>query len=61
MVSIGYSVQFAQLGGTLCMNQLYDAGTTERSPALEPFSAVSPQIDQLNSIRVLTLKEAAAE
>lgn len=61
MVNIGYSVQFAQLGGTLCMNQLYDAGTIERSPALEPFATVSPQIDQLNSMRVLTLKEAASE
>lgn len=61
MVSIGYSVQFLQLGGTLCMNQIYDTGTTERSPALEPFAAVSPQIDQLNSMRVMTLKEAAAE
>lgn len=61
MISIGYSVQFMQLGGTLCMNQVYDAGTTERSPALEPFATVSPQIDQLNSMRVMTLKEAAAE
>ncbi|KAJ4415351.1 hypothetical protein N0V82_007401 [Gnomoniopsis sp. IMI 355080] len=30
-------------------------------PGAGPFSAISPQIDQLNSMRVLTLKEAAAE
>ncbi|ROW15441.1 hypothetical protein VPNG_02432 [Cytospora leucostoma] len=62
MVSIGYSALYAGLGGTLCMNQLYHTGTTEADPAeLEPFAAVSPQIDQLKSLRVLTLKEAASE
>lgn len=62
MVSIGYSALYAGLGGTLCMNQLYHTGTTEADPAvLEPFASVSPQIDQLKSLRVLTLKEAANE
>ncbi|KAL1867476.1 hypothetical protein Daus18300_006320 [Diaporthe australafricana] len=62
MLSIGYSAAYMQLGGTLCMNQLYHTGTTGPAPAeLEPFASVSPQIEQLNSLRALTLTEAAGE
>lgn len=62
MLSIGYTAAYMQLGGTLCMNQLYHTGTTEASPAvLEPFATVSPQIDQINSMRVQTLTNAASE
>jgi hypothetical protein len=62
MLSIGYSASYMQLGGTLCMNQLYHTGTTTPKPAeLEPFGAVSPQIEQLNSLRALTLTEATGE
>ncbi|ROW09007.1 hypothetical protein VMCG_02683 [Cytospora schulzeri] len=62
MLSIGYSAAYLQLGGTLCMNQLYYTGATETSPAvLEPFATVSPQIDQLNSMRAMTLTGAVAE
>lgn len=58
MLSIGYTATYMQLGGgTLCMNQLYHTGTTDTSPAVsEPFATVSPQLDQLNSMCVLTLK-----
>ncbi|KAI3394085.1 hypothetical protein diail_3209 [Diaporthe ilicicola] len=62
MLSIGYSASYMQLGGTLCMNQVYHTGTTGPAPAeLEPFASVSPQIEQLNSLRTLTLTEAAGE
>lgn len=61
MISIGYSVSFAQLGGDLCMNQLYYTGPVENPPVLEPFATVQPQIDQLNTMRTLNLKDAAAE
>lgn len=62
MISIGYSAAYMQLGGTLCMNSLYHTGTTNPNPAeLEPFAAVSPQIEQLNSLRALKLTEAAGE
>ncbi|OTB02353.1 hypothetical protein M426DRAFT_74692 [Hypoxylon sp. CI-4A] len=61
MLSIGYSAAFAQLGGELCMNQLYYTQATERPSVLEPFASVQPQIEQLNSMRTLTLKEAATE
>lgn len=62
MLSIGYSASYMQLGGTLCMNGLYHIGSTAPNPPeLEPFAAVSPQIEQLNSLRALTLTEAAGE
>lgn len=61
---IGYSASFMQLGGTLCMNQVYHTGATEAAAApevLDPFVKVSPQVEQLNSMRALTLKDAAGE
>ncbi|OTA76491.1 hypothetical protein M434DRAFT_88032 [Hypoxylon sp. CO27-5] len=61
MISIGYSAAFAQFGGELCMNQLYYTRAVEKPLVLEPFASVQPQIDQLNSMRTLTLKEAAEE
>lgn len=62
MLSIGYSASYMQLGGTLCMNQVYHTGTAEGAPAvLDPFAKISPQVEQLNSMRALTLKDAAGE
>lgn len=64
MLSIGYSASYMQLGGTLCMNQVYHTGTSggDGPPAvLDPFIKISPQIEQLNSVRALTLREAAGE
>lgn len=62
MLSIGYSASYMQLGGTLCMNQVYHTGTSEAAPeVLDPFVKVSPQVEQLNSVRALTLKDAAGE
>lgn len=62
MLSIGYSAAYLQLGGVLCMNQLYYTAATETGPAvLEPFAKVSPQIYQLNTMRAMTLTGAVAE
>lgn len=66
MLSIGYSASYMQLGGTLCMNSVYHTGARaagdDGAPAvLDPFVRVSPQVEQLNSIRSLTLRDAAGE
>ncbi|PQE05921.1 oxidoreductase FAD-binding protein [Rutstroemia sp. NJR-2017a BVV2] len=59
MVSIGYAAAFGMIA---CQNQVYytkEATTTP--PVLEPFTAIQPQIDALNSLRVLNLTSAASE
>lgn len=62
MLSIGYSASYMQLGGTLCMNQVYHTSAAEAAPeVLDPFVKISPQVEQLNSVRTLTLKDAAGE
>lgn len=61
MVSSGYSVAFAALGGHLGMNQLYYTREVEKPAVLEPFANIQPQIDVMNSMRMLTLKDAANE
>ncbi|KAH8586118.1 hypothetical protein B0O99DRAFT_695797 [Bisporella sp. PMI_857] len=58
MISIGYTAQFGQV---VCQNQLYYTQEVENPPVLEPFTAIYPQIDALNSMRMLTLKDAASE
>ncbi|KAJ0116703.1 FAD-binding domain-containing protein [Diaporthe amygdali] len=61
MLSIGYSASYMQLGGYLCLNQVYHTGMAERPDVLDPFVTVSPQVEQLNTMRALTLREAAGE
>ncbi|KAF2865235.1 hypothetical protein BDV95DRAFT_260051 [Massariosphaeria phaeospora] len=61
MVSQGYSGLFKALGGHFCMNQLYYTREVEKPAVLEPFVSVQPQIDAMNSMRMLTLKDAANE
>ncbi|KAG6358351.1 hypothetical protein INS49_014235 [Diaporthe citri] len=62
VLSIGYSASYMQLGGTLCMNHVYHTGEGVTAPeVLDPFVKVSPQVDQLNSMRSLTLKDSAGE
>ncbi|KAI0481794.1 hypothetical protein F4859DRAFT_476025 [Xylaria cf. heliscus] len=59
MLSIGYS---GMLGSQLmCLNQVYDTKGTDKSPVLRPFTDIQPQIDQMNSLRIHTLSEAARE
>lgn len=60
MISIGFAAQFGPQ--PMCQNQIYYTQEVDQSPAvLEPFVSVTPQIDQMNSMRALTLKEAASE
>ena len=61
MISQGYSGMFADLGGHFCMNQLYYTREVENPEILQPFVGVQPQIDAMNSMRMLNLKEAANE
>jgi hypothetical protein len=59
MLSIGYAAQF---GGNMCMNTVYYTSETQTvPPVLEPFTTIEPQIQQLNSLKPLTLTEASSE
>ncbi|APA06370.1 hypothetical protein SS1G_01102 [Sclerotinia sclerotiorum 1980 UF-70] len=59
MVSIGYAAAFGMIA---CQNQVYyTREATETPPVLQPFTAIEPQIDALNSLRVLNLTSAATE
>jgi hypothetical protein len=51
-VSLGYA---ATIGDHLCMNDIFSLKPT-MPKALEPFANVQPQIDQMKSLRVDTLK-----
>lgn len=60
-LSIGYSSQFAQFA---CQSQLSYTGAdaTESMPeVLKPWADRHPQIEQLNSVRLMTLREAVSE
>lgn len=61
MISQGYSHVFAQLGGHFCMNQVYYTREVERPTVLEPFVSIQPQLESMNSMRMMTLKDAANE
>lgn len=66
MLSIGYSASYMQLGGTLCMNQVYHTGPGAAEggggpKVLDPFVKISPQFEQLNTLRALTLTDSAGE
>ncbi|KAK2868015.1 hypothetical protein FQN49_003243 [Arthroderma sp. PD_2] len=58
MISIGYTAQFGQ---TMCMNQVYYTQAVEKPAVLEPFTEIQPQLDALNSMRVMGLKDSAKE
>ncbi|KAI1205189.1 FAD-binding domain-containing protein [Annulohypoxylon truncatum] len=74
MVNLGYSAQFGD--NMMGLNQVYYTGGDAASvygvkdlgtgkigvpPMLEPFTSVQPQLDQLSSLRVMTLMEGATE
>lgn len=61
MVSNGYSHVFAHLGGHFCMNQVHYTREVEKPAVLEPFASVQPQIEAMNSIRMMNLVDAAKE
>lgn len=58
-ISIGYAAQF---GATMCLNTVYytQGGVTETPPALAAFTNIQPQVAQLNTLKQVTLTEAAA-
>lgn len=58
MISLFFAAQFGQPMG---LNQLYYTREVESPPVLDPFAKVQPQLDQLNSMRMINLKDAAAE
>lgn len=58
MISIGYAAAF---GAIVCQNQVYYTQDFQNPPVLEPFTAIEPQIDSLNSLRVLNLTTASSE
>ncbi|KAI1251403.1 hypothetical protein MGN70_005971 [Eutypa lata] len=73
MVSIGYAATFGPQ--MMCMNhplcfkilvliervEVYCTKGIDKSPVLQPFTEIHPQIDQMNSLRMQTLAEAARE
>ncbi|KAH9909566.1 FAD-binding domain-containing protein [Xylariomycetidae sp. FL2044] len=59
MVSMGYAAMFGPQ--IMCLNQVYDTKGTEKSPVLQPFFDIQPQIDQLNTLRIHNLADAARE
>uniref|UniRef100_A0A8H7NQV5 FAD-binding PCMH-type domain-containing protein n=1 Tax=Bionectria ochroleuca TaxID=29856 RepID=A0A8H7NQV5_BIOOC len=62
MVSVAYSKRFEAFGGTVGLNQVYyTAPTAEPPQILEPFTDVQPQFDVLDSMRNMTLIDAANE
>jgi len=58
MLSLGYAAAFGQ---NMCMNQTYYTKEVEKPAALEPFVAMQPQLDALNTMRMMSIKEAAEE
>ncbi|KAI1405345.1 FAD-binding domain-containing protein [Hypoxylon fuscum] len=74
MVNLGYSAQFGD--HMMGLNQVYYTGADASSaygvkdsetgkisvpPMLKPFTSVKAQVDQLNSLRIMTLMEGATE
>ncbi|KAI1778061.1 FAD-binding domain-containing protein [Hypoxylon cercidicola] len=74
MVNLGYSKQFGRI--MMGLNEIYYTGPDAASaygskdentgrvrvpPMLEPFTTVENQVDSINSLRVMTLVEAATE
>jgi hypothetical protein len=59
MIGAGNSAAFAQLSDIMCMNQMYYTREIENSPVLEPYVNMQPQLDQMRSVRMLNLVDAA--
>ena len=56
-ISLGYA---AAIGGIMCMNDIFNT-KPEKPKALEPFADVSPQVDQMKSLRTDSLKGLTTE
>ncbi|RYP13801.1 hypothetical protein DL767_010580 [Monosporascus sp. MG133] len=64
MISLFFAEELAKgmgLNQALGLNQAYYTQEVEKPPVLEPFVAMQPQIEQLNSMRMTSLKDAAEE
>lgn len=59
MISTGYSAMFGS--DAICLNQPYYLDAVENPPVLDVFSKMQPQMDALNTVRLQTVTEAAAE
>ena len=57
MISIGYAAQFQQ---NMCLNTVYYTRDVENPEVLAPFTTMQPQVDQLRSLKTLTLTEAGS-
>lgn len=60
MVSLGFSAMINK-DAIMCLNQPYYTKAVENPPELDPFTNVQPQIPQMNTMRLHSLKEAAQE
>lgn len=64
MISLFFAEELAVgmgLDQALGLNQAYYTQEVEKPPVLDPFVAMQPQIDQLNSMKMTTLVGAAGE
>ncbi|KAI1170499.1 hypothetical protein F4777DRAFT_110779 [Nemania sp. FL0916] len=61
MLGAGYSAAFAQVSDIMCMNQVYYTKEVENPPVLDPYVNMQPQLDQMRSVRMLDLVDAAKE
>lgn len=60
MTSIGFAAAFGP--DPVCQNQVYYTQAVEKPEVLEPFTSIQPQIDQLNTLRLIpSTTEAAVE
>ncbi|KAI1501826.1 hypothetical protein F5X99DRAFT_418254 [Biscogniauxia marginata] len=58
MMSLGYTAMFGL--DAVGMNQMYYTQEVEKPPVLDVFTKVEPQIDKLNTMRMMNLAEASA-
>lgn len=61
MIGAGYSAAFAQISDVMCMNQVYYTREVENPAVLDPYINMQPQLDQMRSVRMLDLVDAAKE
>ncbi|KAI0906497.1 FAD-binding domain-containing protein [Ustulina deusta] len=60
MISVGFAVVFGP--DPMCQNQVYYTQAVDKPEVLEPLTSVQPQIDQLNTLRLIpNVTEAANE
>ncbi|RYO85530.1 hypothetical protein DL764_009155 [Monosporascus ibericus] len=59
MMSLGYAAAFGP--APVGMNQMYYTRAVEKPPVLGPFTSLKTQIGDLNTMRMLSLSEAAGE